>query len=178
MFTQFKTIKYRFIILMAAFISVLSIGYFNSVTASAEEQQGNVSISGKLATLNSDADGRESADANAAVVESFRAGDTVYMIDSSDGWVTIYYHSQYLYLQDTDGKLISLNDTTDLVNEMELREQTDRAWIDAYNSQLKAMRNAKVWRIAIVAIIVFLIGFIVYKGVKQNNQKTPEKKDK
>ncbi len=135
-----------------------------------------VKIQGELATLNENADARETADASSKVVESFKAGDPIYITERLDGWLEIYYQGEKLYIKDDSGNIASVNDTSDISSEMEKQAQTDKAWIESYESQLKAERNARIWRVIIGVIIVGLVAYIVYKTIQQN--KTGEKTEK
>lgn len=159
--------------IMIAVISVVSI----SVTSYAEDVNADAqSFSGEVNTLSSDVDARKSPDSSAEIVASFKAGEPVYVLGESNGWVTIYYKGEEIYIKNSEGLLTSTINTEEVAEEMEKQAQTDKAWIESYESQLKAERNAKIWRIIIAVIIIGLVGYIVYATIKQNKNNSDDVK--
>lgn len=163
--------------MIAAVVFTVCASFTYAVISYAQEENSeNITFTGELATLNEDADAREAADISSNVITSFKTGDPVYITERLDGWIQIYYKGENLYIKDDNGNVASVNDTSDVSAEMEKQAQTDKAWIESYESQLKAERNARIWRVIIGVIIVGLVAYIVYKTIQQN--KTGEKTEK
>ncbi len=163
--------------IVIAVVFVLCTSFSCSLISHAQEVNTEATtINGELATLNEDVEAREAADVSSQVVASFNAGNPVYITERLEGWIEIYYQGKNLYIKDDNGSVASVNDNSEVSAELEKQAQTDKAWIESYESQLKAERNARVWRIVIGAIIIGLVAYIVYKTIKQN--KTGEKTEK
>ena len=127
---------------------------------------------GTLMNLMEPAKAYASKDTDSEVVREFNTGDLVLVVEEDDNWYAVYYDSRLIYIPkaaEGDTAVMGASNMETLTNEFDKQAQIDKAWIESFNSQVKAMRNARIWRVAIVVIIVLLVAFIVYKGVTAKN---------
>ncbi len=134
---------------------------------------------GRLMSLTDNVNAYDSKSTSGNVVKEYYSGDMVFMVDEDDEWYTILFDDQLLYIAKSanpDAAILLASDTEALDAELARKAKNDEAWIASFNSQLRAMRNARIWRVSIIIVIIALVAFIVYKGVKENGGK--DNKDK
>ncbi len=143
------------------FISILET--WNITVYAAEDGQ----LTGEIITLESNVDAYSSNAADAEVVAKLKAGDIVLKTNETEGSIEIFYQGKTLYILKSS---LPTEDDTELVGEMEKRAEIDKAWIESYVSQKKALQNARIWRIVIVAIIVVVVAVVVFMSVRKSTE--------
>lgn len=150
--------------LLTALVMVMAVFMLGkmSVTSYASEQ---TTGSFKSATENVTAYESKSTSSKSITI---RSGEMVYLSSEDSDWFEIMYQGETYYVENTGAVF------TDYINEavgedLEKRSQTDKAWIESYVSQMNAQRNARIWRIVIIAVIVVAIGVIIFRSIHQKN---------
>ncbi len=132
-----------------------------SITAFAADDS---QLTGEIITLESDVDAYSSNAADAEIVAKLKAGDIVLKTNETEGSIEIFYQGKTLYILKNS---LPSEDDTALVGEMEKRAEIDKAWIESYVSQKKALQNARIWRIVIVIIIVAVVAVVVFMSISR-----------
>ncbi len=156
---------YKRIIAALACIAVIFIAIlepFEVTVSAAEDGQ----LTGEIITLESDVDAYSSNAADAEVVAKLKAGDIVLKTNETEGSIEIFYQGKTLYILKSS---LPSEDDAALVGEMEKRAEIDKAWIESYVSQKKALQNARIWRIVIVAIIVVVVAVVVFISINRRD---------
>ena len=121
-------------------------------------------LSGELITLSEDAGAYALPSETSEIVKEFKAGDVVLKTNDTPNYIEIYYQDQTLYISKKNLSVeASANEA--LAAEMEKQSQIDKSWIESYVSQMKAIRNARIWRAVIIILIVAVVGVIIFKSV-------------
>lgn len=155
--------KLIFSVITALMLCAVGLG---SVSALASDTQ----LSGQFKTVNEKVTLYASKSTSGDVIAEINAGESVLVINEDNQWAEVMHQGDtgFIYV---NGKSV-FDDFTDTAasQELEKRSQTDKSWIESYIAQMKAIRNARIWRIVIIVIIVVLVALIVFKSVKQNSK--------
>lgn len=134
--------------------------------------------SGQFMTITQSAMAYSDRSTTSTVVTSFASGDTVLVVNEESDWVQILYQGEKAYVKNTGDELFSELVNVEAADELEKQEQIDKAWIESYYEQMRAIRVSKVWRALIIAVIVLAVGYIVFRSVHQQGDKTGKKSTK
>ena len=153
----YKKIAARLIVFTVALLTFWIAPAFYS--GAAEEQ-----LSGEIITLSEDAGAYALPSETSEIVKEFKAGDVVLKTNDTPNYIEIYYQDQTLYISKKNLSVeASANEA--LAAEMEKQSQIDKSWIESYVSQMKAIRNARIWRTVIIILIVAVVAVIIFKSV-------------
>ena len=153
----YKKIAARLIVFTVALLTFWTALAFYS--GAAEEQ-----LSGEIITLSEDAGAYALPSETSEIVKEFKAGDVVLKTNDTPNYIEIYYQDQTLYISKKNLSVeASANEA--LAAEMEKQSQIDKSWIESYVSQMKAIRNARIWRTVIIILIVAVVAVIIFKSV-------------
>ncbi len=178
-------------ILMALLVAVFISSAFG-VSAKAEEASGEVSVTemNQVMTILNDCEARELPDGSAAVVQSYAAGDSVWVVgETQDGWYKISYQGKESYIpkdSTTDLQVeIEGQGTVDLVEagldgELAAVEAEGKMLVEEVERQRTETKRSRIWTIVIVVLIIgiFVTGIIsTVKKEKDGGAKNDGKKD-
>ena len=153
--------------LLFSFMALLIIGIIGlgsmSFTAKASEQ-----LSGSFKTVIEQVTAYGSKDISGAVLAAINEGDTVLVVSEDNQWAEVMYQGETVYIYKNGKEVFGDLENTAASEELEKRAQTDKSWIESYVAQMKAIRSARIWRIAIIVLVAVIITLIVVKSVKQN----------
>lgn len=159
--------------------AVLTTGA-DAIAAESSEYNSVQNYEGRLMSLTESVKAYDSKSTTGNVVKEYFAGDMVFLVDEDDSWYTIFFDDQLLYIEkpsNGDAAIMLASDTEALDAELARKAKNDEAWVASFVSQLRAMRNARIWRVGIIIVIVGLVAYIVYKGVKENGSKDSKDKE-
>ena len=97
-----------------------------------------------------------------------KAGEIVLVAGEDSEWMHIVYQGSDLYIKKADASAVGSLENEAAAKELEKREQKDKSWIESYLAQMKAIRSGKIWRTVIVVLIVAVIVFVVFSGIRRN----------
>ncbi|MDE7330701.1 MAG: SH3 domain-containing protein [Lachnospiraceae bacterium] len=178
-------------ILMAFFVAVFILGTFG-LSAKAEENLGEVAVTemNQVMTIMNDCDARELPDNSAAVVQSYTAGESVWVVgETQDGWYKISYQGKESYIpkeSTTDLQVeIEGQGTVDLVEagldgELAAVEAEGKMIVEEVERQRTETKRSRIWTVVIVVLIIgiFVTGIIsTVKKEKDSGAKNDVKKD-
>lgn len=123
------------------------------------------SFTGQIMTLSEDSKAYAAQDKNSEVVQSFTAGDTVFVVDTTDNWYQIFYKGETLYIpinsiteEDVEEAQKQAEEQAQAVSEeLEKAEKVEMASIELLEKQRISQRNALIWKIVIVALVAAII---------------------
>lgn len=178
-------------ILMALLVAVFILSAFD-LSAKAEEASGEVSVTemNQVMTIMNDCEARELPDSSAAVVQSYTAGDSVWVVgETQDGWYKISYQGKESYIpkdSTTDLQVeVEGQGTVDLVEagldgELAAVEAEGKMLVEEVERQRTEAKRSRIWTIVIVVLIIgiFVTGIIsTVKKEKGSGTKSDGKKD-
>ncbi len=130
-------------------------------------------LSGEFKTLTESVTAYESMnkDSEKTTIET---GEMVLVTAQDSEWIHVMYKGEDLFIPAGDKSAIGDFDNEQASEEIEQRSQTDKSWIESYIAQMKAIRSARIWRIAIIVIIVAVITFIIISTIRHSSDKAEE----
>ena len=158
-------------------------------------------VEGMIYNVSTDSSLLEKADAKSPKVASLSKGDMVFVTGESGDFYEVYYQGKTAYIlkENVGNKLIAEESSKDKqdekvskeklkesgVNKKELNEEfenhanADEIYIDSYLAQMRAKRNAFIWRTVIIVLIVVAIAApFVTKLFTKKDSKDSSKNEK
>lgn len=135
--------------------------------------QESEALSGSVMTLSKDAIAYTDPDDKSGEKMSFAKGETVFVLEKTDGWCKVFYKGEKLYIPEKCFSSETIEETNDVATELasdvtqELREaqKRDAADIEAYERQRISRQNAIIWKMVIVVLVVMIIFLSIFVGV-------------
>ena len=124
-------------------------------------------VTGSLQSITEDVVAYDSQDDPSSSIE-IKAGEIVLVAGEDSEWMHIVYQGSDLYIKKADASAVGSLENEAAAKELEKREQKDKSWIESYLAQMKAIRSGKIWRTVIVVLIVAVIVFVVFSGIRRN----------
>ena len=131
-------------------------------------------IEGQLKELNESVSAHAEPDVASDVALKLKKGDVLFVTDESDGWYTVYYRGEIVYVENS----VSVTDidySEELKAELTGQEAVDEAWIDEYQMQVRAIKTSRRWRILIATLVVAFIAVTVISTLTQKNKPAENK---
>lgn len=124
-------------------------------------------LTGELKTVSQNTVAYGSMDLSADTV-TLMSGEAFFVTGEEGDWVKILYKGEEMYIPKSDEAAVSAYQNDDVAAEMEKRQQIDQSWIESYVSTGKAIRSARIWRIAMILVIVGVIAFVVVTSIRHS----------
>lgn len=178
--------------ILTAFICINFIFAAFALTANAQEEPEDSSIAelNQVMTIQTDCDVRELPDTDAAVVSSYTAGESVWVIgETQDGWYKTSYQGQegYILKEYITGLQVEVEGqgTVDLVEagldrELAAAEAEGKMLVEEVERQRAEGKRSRIWMVVIIVLVIgiFVTGIIsVTKKGKGNGAKNIKRKD-
>lgn len=155
--------------IVIAFMILVSIFSFTEFVVRASEQ-----LTGEMQSVSVNTDAYDSKSTTGKKV-TVSAGSTVLVVGEESGWVHIVYKGDELYIKkDNSSNLVELQNS-ETAQELQEQAQIDKAWTESYVAQMKAVRNARIWRTIIILLIVSVTSYVVFSGIRRNAEASKEK---
>ena len=166
------------IAVMAALLSIVLIRV--SVYADDTDSFDNSAptYSGYVQELDADVKAYTEPKEGAEVGAEFTSGNSVYITGEAEGYYSIFYQGQELYIKtddissDSKDKSIEVNKAIEeeAGKELETNEKMDATYVESYERQLESARNALIWKIVIGVLVAAFIAVSVIIAVKNNKK--------
>lgn len=142
-----------------------------------------VSHSGQVMVLDNDAIAYLQKNESAEQKASFKAGDSVFVTSEDDEWFEIFYKGDVLYIKREAisseayaSNEASYNKMAQAVEEELISKQnSDKVIIESYEKEKAANVSSKIWKGAIVVLVVLIIILSIVIGI--NNTKMDHKQE-
>ncbi|SFP80117.1 hypothetical protein SAMN04487928_108104 [Butyrivibrio proteoclasticus] len=162
-------VVWRLLALIILLLAALFWYGCNHIVADASDI--NMDETGKFMIISQSAKAYSQKSESSDVVVLFSSGDTVFIVNEENDWIQILYHGENAYIKNVGEGLFAEADNSEAAKEMEKQEQIDKAWIESYYEQMRAIRVSKVWKGVIIVVIVLAVGYLVFKSVHQQGDK-------
>ena len=135
-------------------------------------------FSGYVQELDADVKAYTEPKDGAEVGAEFSKGGSVYITGEADGYYSIFYQGEELYIK-TDDISSAARDKSNENNkaieeeagkELEANEKMDVTYVESYERQLDSARNALIWKIVIGVLVVAFIAVSVIIVVRNNKK--------
>ncbi len=144
-----------------------------------------IDVSGRLYTIDSDSQAHVSMDVSSEVKHEFKAGESMFVTNITDGWYEVYYQGELLYVRDnaiSDEAMASNEQSFEeqveaLDKEFDEMEKADKTYIDSLQQQRIRERNSLIWKISIAVLIVLILGVSIFIGISNNKKAAKDSKD-
>ena len=140
-------------------------------------------LSGQVMTLSQDTKAYGTPSTTAEVKLSFSKGETVFVVEESDGWFQIFYKGEELYIPSTSFDETAVEDAKgqaaelaqEASEELKAAEKRDIVEIETIERQRESYRNSIIWKIVIGVLVVLIIVVSVIIALK--NKKSDDNDD-
>ena len=137
-------------------------------------------FTGQVMTLSEDSLAYPEPDEVSGEARAFTKGESVFVVEESDGWYKIFFKGENLYIPkegiSEEAAMEAEKQSEELAAEVqeELKEVSRQYEVDleAYERQNVSKRNAMIWKIVIGVLVVVIIVMSVIIGIK--NMKSEE----
>ena len=142
--------------------------------------------SGYVQELDADVKAYTEPKDDAEVGAEFSKGGSVYITGEADGYYSIFYQGEELYIK-TDDISSAARDKSNENNkaieeeagkELEANEKMDVTYVESFERQLDSARNALIWKIVIGVLVVAFIAVSVIIAVRNNKQEEAKEETK
>lgn len=145
-----------------------------------ENSEDAQSFSGQVMTLSEDSLAYPEPDETSGEARAFTKGESVFVVEESDGWYKIFFKGENLYIPkegiSEEAAMEAEKQSEELAAEVqeEMKEVSKQyeADLETYERQNVSQRNSMIWKIVIGVLVVVIIIISVIIGVK--NMKSEE----
>ena len=186
-----KKVLLKVLTIISCFILITSPVKVLASDSEVSFSQDAQSFSGQVVVLANDVNAYSEPNEASAVAHAFKAGESVFVTEESDGWTKIYYQGETLYIP---GKSVSQEVVQEsqeqseelaqaIETEMEEVDKRTTLEMEVLERQQRSKRNALIWTIVIAVLVVAIIAVSVVIGIKNKKEdnkpedKTEEKKE-
>ena len=131
------------------------------------------SVAGQVMTLTQDTKAFAAADENSEEKATFSKGETVYVVESLDGWYQIFFKGENLYIpagsftEEGIASAMEANEelAKEVSKELSQAEKNDFAAIENYELTKMSDRNVLIWKIVIAVLTFAIVAVSIVIGI-------------